>query len=81
MRISISRRITDKVGCLTAVANRNDMADEARLKRPFNPHHCGLDGLFSGLGKKDVQNRIVSARIKPIREMIRGLTDESNRSI
>ncbi|BAX66351.1 hypothetical protein LSA02_14580 [Latilactobacillus sakei subsp. sakei] len=54
---------------------------KARLKRPFNPHHRGLDGLFSGLGKKVVQNRIVSARIKPIREMIRGLTDESNRSI
>lgn len=32
MRISISRRITDKVGCLTAVANRNDMAERARLK-------------------------------------------------
>lgn len=32
MRISRGRRITDGIGCLTAVANRNDMADGARLK-------------------------------------------------
>ncbi|USG02965.1 hypothetical protein A4W86_08010 [Latilactobacillus sakei] len=81
MSTSLIRRIADEIGDLTDVARRRKLPIKSTFKRPFNPHHRGLDGLFSGLGKKVVQNRIVSARIKPIREMIRGLTDESNRSI